>query len=450
MADRLLRETKPAPGQLPEIIPGQYWDQTANEGLGGYERVQGSGGAPRVLLWGPDGSALMTAEKPGYVDVTDRAGRSLGVVSATNLDMALSVLRDAITGTGAGAKTQADIVTSLAAILAKIIAAPATEAKQDTLIAKDFATQATLEASRVLLNTISSKDFATQATLEASRVLLANLDGKDYATQTTLAAILTKIIAAPATEAKQDVLAARVGNTTDAAVTNPTLSASEIALLKGILSQLQGNGTGTLPVNVAGGVTISGDTTLAGTVIMRDATDPAKLAKVNADGSQVMQLSGSNPGDAKAVGVGDVNAILAGFNGGTYDRWRNNEEAVLLASAARIATTLSPTQTNYNARGLFIGLEVTAASGTGGLIVHIQGLPTGFADIIRLNNDHALITTTGRYGFVLYPGIPSASTVVAATVSQYAQGVLPRRWRVRVNHADGSSYTYLVIASLIL
>src|SRR5690606_29834061 len=54
--------------------------------------------------------------------------------------------------------------TTLAALLAKVIAAPATEAKQDTLIAKD------------------------------------------YATQTTLAGILSKLISSPATEAKQDAL----------------------------------------------------------------------------------------------------------------------------------------------------------------------------------------------------------------------------------------------------
>lgn len=59
-------------------------------------------------------------------------------------------------------------ITALANILAKIIAAPATEAKQDTLIAKDFATQ------------------------------------------TTLAALLAKVIAAPATEAKQDALIAQL------------------------------------------------------------------------------------------------------------------------------------------------------------------------------------------------------------------------------------------------
>lgn len=59
--------------------------------------------------------------------------------------------------------------TTLAAVLAKIIAAPATEAKQDT-----------------------------------GNTSLATIAGKDFATQTTLAAILAKIIAAPATEAKQD------------------------------------------------------------------------------------------------------------------------------------------------------------------------------------------------------------------------------------------------------
>lgn len=97
-----------------------------------------------------------------------------------------------------------------------------------------------------------------------------------------------------ATSAKQDALAALVGSVSDAAVTDPTLSGSEIALLKGLLKQMQGNGTGTLPVNVSGGVVISGDTTLAGTVLMRDATDPAKLAKVDANGNQLVTVSGSN------------------------------------------------------------------------------------------------------------------------------------------------------------
>jgi hypothetical protein len=47
--------------------------------------------------------------------------------------------------------------------------------------------------------------------LEAVRVLLNALAGEDFATQTTLAQILGKMIAAPATEAKQDSLATLVG-----------------------------------------------------------------------------------------------------------------------------------------------------------------------------------------------------------------------------------------------
>lgn len=82
--------------------------------------------------------------------------------------------------------------------------------------------------------------------------LLTDIKGKDYATQTTLASILTKLIAAPATEAKQDTLTGLVGALTAAAVTDPTASATLIALLKGLLKQLQGTGTGAAPVQLSG------------------------------------------------------------------------------------------------------------------------------------------------------------------------------------------------------
>jgi len=82
---------------------------------------------------------------------------------------------------------------TLAAVLAKVIATPATEAKQDTLIAKDFATQTTLAS-------LLAKVIASPATEAKQDTLIA----KDFATQATLAAVLAKIITTPATEAKQD------------------------------------------------------------------------------------------------------------------------------------------------------------------------------------------------------------------------------------------------------
>lgn len=115
--------------------------------------------------------------------------------------------------------------TTLAALLAKVIAAPSTEAKQDAMIVlltsiagyvdglegKDYATQTTLAAllAKVIAapSTEAKQDtiIAAVDTLEAS---FTTLNAKDFATQTTLAAILAKIIAAPATEAKQDTLIA--------------------------------------------------------------------------------------------------------------------------------------------------------------------------------------------------------------------------------------------------
>ena len=92
----------------------------------------------------------------------------------------------------AGASTEA----TLASILAKLIAAPATEAKQDTgngslatLAGKDFATQTTLAA--VLAKIIAAP--ATEAKQDTGNGSLATIAGKDFATQTTLAALLAEL-----------------------------------------------------------------------------------------------------------------------------------------------------------------------------------------------------------------------------------------------------------------
>ena len=119
---------------------------------------------------------------------------------------------------------------TLAAVLAKIISAPATEAKQDTgnaslasIAGFDFATQTTLaallakviaapsteakqDAANTLLTAISGylASGATAANQSSANTKLDTIAAKDFATQTTLAALLAKVIAAPSTEAKQD------------------------------------------------------------------------------------------------------------------------------------------------------------------------------------------------------------------------------------------------------
>lgn len=117
----------------------------------------------------------------------------------------------------------------------------------------DVATETTLALVRTAVDAINAKLPADPATVTAQGVgnaSLASLDGKvtecdtgavvvassalpaDAATQTTLAAVLAKIIAAPATEAKQDT-----GNTSAATTaTQTTTTATNTGTLAGIVT----------------------------------------------------------------------------------------------------------------------------------------------------------------------------------------------------------------------
>lgn len=159
-----------------------------------------------------------------------------------------------------------------------------------------------------------------------------------------------------------------------------------------------------------------------------------------------VQLTGSNPQDTKTPGIGDINSLHSAYNNATWDRWRNNTQGTLLASAARTTTTGSPTQTNYNAKGVLVVLDVTAASGTGGLQPTIRGLDPVTAKVCALTIAPTAITATGTYVFEIYPG----STGTGGVVTQRTSGVLPRTWVVNIQHGDASSYTYSVGYVLIL
>lgn len=94
----------------------------------------------------------------------------------------IDAVLDAIKLDTANISTDQATETTAAAILAKIIAAPSTEAKQDDLNALIVIIDAVLDTIKLDTANISS----------------------DQATETTLAAVLAKLIAAPSTEAKQD------------------------------------------------------------------------------------------------------------------------------------------------------------------------------------------------------------------------------------------------------
>lgn len=119
-----------------------------------------------------------------------------------------------------------------------------------------------------------------------------------------------------------------------------------------------------------------------------------------------------------------------------------NAEATLLASAARTATVDSADQDNPEARGLHVIIDVTAISATPSIVAKIQGKDPAsgkYHDILV----GTAITATGTTVLKIYPGLP----VVAGGV---ASDVLPKTWRLRMEHADADSITYSVGAGLVV
>jgi hypothetical protein len=116
----------------------------------------------------------------------------------------------------------------------------------------------------------------------------------------------------------------------------------------------------------------------------------------------------------------------------------NHGRRLLLASAARTATTTSPVLRNRRHRGLQLVLNVTVASGTGGLTLHIQQVDRDTGNAIDLAVDSTTVTATGTYGFQMAPGAGSATPLY-----------LPTDWQVEVVHGDASSYTYSLSATLL-
>lgn len=169
------------------------------------------------------------------------------------------------------------------------------------------------------------------------------------------------------------------------------------------------------------------------------------MYRKNADStySQFMELTGS---PAKADGSPTPVIPPMMYNGSTYDIQRANLQGTLLPSASRTSTTVSATQTNYNHGGILLTLNVTAASGTGGLIVRIYTIDPVSGATISLNAAPTAVTANGTTTYLLYPGALNTNT----TVTQIGGGALPRTFYVQVTHGDASSYTYSVGYQMIL
>lgn len=144
---------------------------------------------------------------------------------------------------------------------------------------------------------------------------------------------------------------------------------------------------------------------------------------------------------SKRAQTGDgERAILARLAGGCIS-------GTALASAARSATTLSSNIDARGARAIIVYLNITAASGTGGLTLRLFGVDPVSSTVATSASVSTAATTSGTRIYHFGPGVGAAS---GATLAWGGAGVmLGSLFAVQVLHGDASSYTYSVTYELI-
>lgn len=110
----------------------------------------------------------------------------------------------------------------------------------------------------------------------------------------------------------------------------------------------------------------------------------------------------------------------------------------LLASGARTATQNGADQTNRYVSGIEVFCNVTAASGTGGLQVQIQGKDPLSGTYYVVSTTNANVATGGIRNIIGANVFNVAATTTSVAVNTY----VPYIWRISVVHGDASSYTY--------
>lgn len=115
--------------------------------------------------------------------------------------------------------------------------------------------------------------------------------------------------------------------------------------------------------------------------------------------------------------------LLNPVSGSNFDQESNHDKSALLTLAAQTTSVNGADQTNINGRGVQVGVNITALTGTAPMLtITIQGKDAASGVYYNLLQS-AAITATGFTLLTLYPG-------AAATANVSAPQVLPATWRV--------------------
>jgi len=174
------------------------------------------------------------------------------------------------------------------------------------------------------------------------------------------------------------------------------------------------------------------------------------MSYIQIDTSIVKGLHANQAFDINARVGSNLNALLVipsvQDSQGAIHILRSNENISILPSAVRNATiNTDRTEATLNRifKGMYFILDVTAASGTGGLTPRFCLSDVGHP--IFLNPAITPITTIGRHGFLIYPG-----ATLSGDLRQVISMPLPFEWFIQITHLDASNYTYSITGQLML
>lgn len=116
----------------------------------------------------------------------------------------------------------------------------------------------------------------------------------------------------------------------------------------------------------------------------------------------------------------------------------------LLPSGAHTATTQTQQQKGVSDRALRAYLNVTDASGEGGLTVQFIGYDPVSGNPVALSAGGAPVTAPGLYVYEMTPYVSQdgSGNSAAGGVMESVSRMVPFQWAVQVTHADDSAYTY--------
>jgi len=137
------------------------------------------------------------------------------------------------------------------------------------------------------------------------------------------------------------------------------------------------------------------------------------------------------------------------WNGSSWDRVRNNNDGLQLASAARTVTTATALITNHNNAAALIVCNVTVnpgASETLQIVLQAKDPVAVLYDDAYAGTAYTLSGGTGRIYLLVGPGAADAFTMSTADTKQ---GHIARQFRVNVVHSASGSWTYALGVTLL-